>query len=83
MWLNAIQARLNMRQCWPVVSVANCMWGWVGLGLFQGLSIFTALLWRSSHFAHVVFACAPVKALLLPALPSLWVGFGKYLKTFH
>ena len=66
-----------------MVSVANHMWGRAGLGLFQGPSIFTALLWRLSHFACIVLVCAPVKALLLPALPLLWVGLGKYLKTFH
>ena len=49
-----------------------------GLGLFQGPSIFTALLGRSSHFTRIVFTC-----LLLPALPSLCVGLGKYLKIFH
>ena len=49
-----------------------------GLGLFQGPSIFTALLGRSSHFTCIVFTC-----LLLPALPSLCVGLGKYLKIFH
>ena len=54
-----------------------------GLALFQGPSIFTALLWRSSHFIHAVFACACAKAFWLPAFPSLWVGLGKYLKTFH
>ena len=55
-----------------------------GLVLFQGPSIFTAaLVRRSSHFACMAFACACVKAFLLPALPSLWVGLGKYLKTFH
>ena len=40
----------------------------VGLWLFQGHSIFTPLL--------LVFACACVKAFLLPALPSLGVGLG-------
>ena len=49
-----------------------------GLGLFQGPSIFTALLGRSSHFTRIVFTC-----LLLPALPSLCVGLGKYLEIFH
>ena len=33
----------------------------VGLGLFQGPCIFTALLWRSSHFVLVVSACARAK----------------------
>ena len=59
---------------------SNRMWG--GLRLFQGPSIFTALLWWSSHFACVFFACACVKAPLLPALLSLWMGVGKYLKKF-
>ena len=59
------------------------MWDRAGLGLFQGSSIFTVLLWRLSHFARIVLVCAPVKVLLLPALPLLWVGLGKYLKTFH
>ena len=27
MWLNVIQATLNTRQCWPVVSTTNRMWG--------------------------------------------------------
>ena len=51
------------------------MWG--------DLKAFSALLWWSSHFACVVFACACVKAFLLAALPSLWMGVGKYLKHFH
>ena len=70
------------RQCWPAVSVTYRMWG--EPRPFQGPSIFTAaLLRRSSHFACMAFACACVEAFLLPALPSLWVGLGKYLKTFH
>ena len=42
----------------------------VGLGLFQGPSIFTALLLSSIRFAHVVFACSCVKAFFAPS-PSL------------
>ena len=67
--------RLNTRQCWPAVSVLIVCGA--ALRLFQGPSIFTALLWWSSHFACVVFACACVKPFLLPALPSLWMGVGK------
>ena len=78
-WLNVI-TQDNAGQRSPLLSVSGA-----GLGLFQGGSIFTAaLLRRSSHFAcNMAFACACVKAFLLPALPSLWVGLGKYLKTFH
>ena len=47
----------------------------VGFELFQGPSILTALLWRSSHFARVVFACVCVKVALVPALLFLWVNF--------
>ena len=67
--------RLNTRQCWPAVSVLIVCGA--ALRLFQGASIFRALLWWSSHFACAVFSCACVKALLLPALPSLWMGVGK------
>ena len=67
--------RVNTRQCWPAVSVLIVCGA--ALRLFQGPSIFTALLWWSSHFACVVFACACVKAFSLPALPSLWMGVGK------
>ena len=67
--------RLNTRQCWPAVSVLIVCGA--ALRLFRGPSIFTALLWWSSHFACVVFASACVKAFLLPALPSLWMGVGK------
>ena len=66
---------LKTRQCWSAVSV-QIVCG-AALRLFQGPSIFTALLWWSSHFACVVFACACVKAFLFPALPSLWMGVGK------
>ena len=46
---------------------------WLGLGLFQGPSIFTALLLRSSHFVRIVFACACAKAFFAPSssLPPL------------
>ena len=67
--------RLNTRQCWPAVSVLIVCGA--ALRLFQGPSIFTVLLWWSSHFACVFFACACVKAFWLPALPSLWMGVGK------
>ena len=50
---------------------------------FSGSQYFTALLWRSSHFAYIVFVCACAKAFLLPALSSLWVGLVNYLKTFY
>ena len=77
-WLNVI-TQDNAGQRSPLLIVCGA-----GLGLFQGGSIFTAaLLRRSSHFACMAFACACVKAFLLPALPFLWVGLGKYLKTFH
>ena len=77
-WLNVI-TQDNTGQRSPLLIVCGA-----GLGLFQGRGIFTAaLLWRSSHFACMAFACACVKGFLLPALPSLWVGLGKYLKTFH
>ena len=66
-----------MRQSWPRISIANRMWG--GLRAFSGPQYFY------STPAHVFFACACVKAFLLPALPSLRVGLGscKYLKIFH
>ena len=32
MWLNVILAKLNMRQCWPAVSL------WVGCGVAGGFS---------------------------------------------
>ena len=67
--------RVTTRQCKAAVS-ALIVCG-AALRLFQGPSIFTALLWWSSHFACVVFACACVKAFFLPALPSLWMGVGK------
>ena len=53
------------------------MWG--GLVAFSGPQYFYTTT------ARVVFACACVKAFLLPALPSLRVGLGscKYLKIFH
>ena len=44
------------------------MWG--GLKAFSG----------SQYFACVVFACTCVKTVLLPALPSLCMGLGEYLK---
>ena len=73
--------RLNMRQCWSAVSLANHLWR--GLRDFSGPQYFTALLWRSSHFAYIVFVCACAKAFLLPALSSLCFGLVKYLKTFY
>ena len=52
-WLNVI-TQDNTGQWSPLLIVCGA-----GLGLFQGRGIFTAaLLWRSSHFACMAFACA-------------------------
>ena len=45
----------------------------VSLGLFPGPCIFTALLWRSSHFVLVVSACARAKQK--PKGPGLGESF--------
>ena len=75
-------AKCNLARWKHKTMLASGLCGYIiyvaGLGLFQGPSIFTALLGRSSHFTRIVFTC-----LLLPALPSLCVGLGNYLKIFH
>ena len=50
MWLNVIKAKLNAKQCWPVVAPRTLVRG--GLGLYAGVLVwFTARPRMSSHSA--------------------------------
>ena len=68
MWLNVIQARLNRRQCWPAVSIDNCMWG--GLRALLGPQYFySAPLEVKSFRTHCLCLCL-CQSLFVPS-PSL------------
>ena len=56
-----------------------------GLGLFSGSQCFYV---QHSFGGQVILHALSLlvlalKPFLLPAFPFLWVGLGKYLKTFH
>ena len=55
-----------------------------GLGLFQGPSIlFYSTPSEIKSYCTCCLCLCLCQSLLLPAFPFLWVGLGKYLKTFH
>ena len=60
-----------------MVSITNCIWS--GLGHLQGFTIFTALFLTSIILVTLAFCVRQLKHFLLPALPSLWMFFVKYL----
>ena len=54
MWLNVIKAKLNAKQCWPVV--LHMVGSWGARGFVQGLCSLQCGLLRSNHFTHFVDA---------------------------
>ena len=80
MWPHVIQVRLNIRQCWPVVSTTNCMWG--GLGVQQGLSDFTVLSQESIILLMLLLPAVVIVVFLPPTLPPLWMLFIVSICTF-
>ena len=65
------------------VSIANHVWA--GLRAFSGSQCFYV---QHSFGGQVILHALSLlvlalKPFLLPAFPFLWVGLGKYLKTFH
>ena len=57
------------------------MWG--GLKAFSRSHCCYSTPLEVKSFCICCLACACVKGFLLPALLSLWVGLGEYLKNFH
>ena len=54
-----------------------------GLGLFLGPSVFMYSTGGQVILHALSLLVLALKPFLLPAFPFLWVGLGKYLKTFH
>ena len=62
-----------MRQCWPAVSITNKGWSWA-LAYFTVLSLSQDLILLLLPTHAVALA-----QFLLPAFPSLWMLFGRYM----
>ena len=69
MELNVIKARLNSRQCWPVIANKNVGWS----EGFESPSKVTALLFRSIHLAHVALSLTVIVRAFGP-IPNLPLG---------
>ena len=70
-----------MRQCWPAVSIANHMWA--RLRAFSGSQYFYGTPLEQVILHALSSLVLGLKPFSLPAFPFLWVGLGRYLKTFH